>query len=219
MAGSFEVHHLEAQVHGRYLIRAADSEGSAPLLVGFHGYAQTAEEHLDALLELPGLVHWHLVAIQGLHPFYRARGAELGASWMTRQDRDLAIADNIRYVSAAIADAKRNLDVNETVALFGFSQGTAMAYRAAASSGHDFAGLVALGGDVPSEILAGGLDGFPRVLIGRGDEDTWYDANKLQRDLDLLEAAGVEPQSCLFQGGHEFTGEFNRAAGRFLNGL
>ncbi len=219
MSGPFEVHAIETSIHGRYLIRKAEAEGPAPLLVGFHGYAQTAEEHLDALLEIPGLVHWHLVAIQGLHRFYRSRSGDLGASWMTRQDRELAIEDNARYVNAALTDVKKHLEVSAPVAFFGFSQGTAMAYRAAAVAGHPSQGLVALGGDVPSEVLKVDLDGFPRILIGRGKDDEWYDEGKMQRDLELLGAAGIEPESCVFEGGHEFTGEFCRVAGKFLNGL
>ncbi len=219
MAAAFEVHTLEARIHGRYLVRRAKAKGPAPLLVGFHGYAQTAEEHLDALLELPGLAHWHIVAIQGLHRFYRSRSGELGASWMTSQDRELAIEDNVRYVADALGRIKAELDVAEPIAVFGFSQGTAMAYRAVARSGHPGRGLVALGGDAPAEIFKAGLDGFPPVLIGRGVEDEWYDESKMQRDLDLLAAAGVDTQTCVFDGGHEFTAEFCQAAGRFLNKL
>ncbi len=219
MGTTFEIHTLEARVHGRYLVRPAKAKGPAPLLVGFHGYGETAEDHLDALLELPGLGHWHIAAIQGLHPFYRSRSGDLGASWMTRQDRELAIADNIRYVGDALAQIKGQLEVTETLAFFGFSQGTAMAYRAAAGSGHPSRGLVALGGDAPAEIFKGGLDGFPRVLIGRGKEDEWYEESKMQRDLDLLTGAGVDARTCVYEGGHEFTAEFCQVAGRFLNKL
>ncbi len=219
MSGTFEAHTIAASVHGRYLIRSSAEEGPAPLLVGFHGYAETAEENLDALLELPGLAHWHIVAIQGLHPFYRSRSGDLGASWMTRLDRELAIEDNVRYVGEAVTRIKTQVEVAEPVVFLGFSQGTAMAYRAAAGSGHPSQGLIALGGDAPTEIFKGELDGFPRVLIGRGTEDEWYDEGKMQRDLDLLTAAGIEPATCVFEGGHEFTAEFYQAAGRFLNGL
>ena len=216
---SYEVRHVETAVHGRLLVRPASGAGAAPLLVGFHGYAQSAEENLAALAGLPGIERWHVAAIQGLHPFYRNRDGEIGATWMTRQDRELAIADNVRYVGAALARSKEELEVAGPLVLVGFSQGTAMAYRAAALSGHRVDGLIALGGDVPAEIVERPLDGFPRVLIGRGTEDTWYDEAKMARDLELLGGAGVEVESCVFPGGHEWTAEFYRAAGEFLAGL
>ncbi len=219
MSGTFEAHTIAARMHGRYLIRSAEADGPAPLLVGFHGYAQTAEEHLDALLELRGLVDWHLVAIQGLHVFYRSRSGELGASWMTRSDRELAIVDNVRYVGEVLTEVKSRIEVAEPVVFLGFSQGTAMAYRAAAGAGHACQGLIALGGDAPTEIFRAELGGFPRVFIGRGTEDEWYDDAKLQRDFDLLNAAGIEAETCVFEGGHEFSAEFYQAAGRFLGEL
>ena len=57
-----------------------------PLLVGFHGYAETAGDHMDALRAIPGTGEWLLVSIQALHPFY-ARKERVVASWMTRSLR------------------------------------------------------------------------------------------------------------------------------------
>ena len=44
---------------------------------------------------------WLAVAIQALHPFY-TRSQRVVASWMTRQNREAAIADNISYIDRVI---------------------------------------------------------------------------------------------------------------------
>src|SRR5450631_50972 len=93
---------LKSTVHGRYLVRGTDAGHPAPVLVGFHGYAESADAQLDRLRAIPGTERWILVAVQGLHRFYQSRTNEVVASWMTRQDRELAIADNVGYVSAAL---------------------------------------------------------------------------------------------------------------------
>ena len=49
-----------------------------------------------------------LVSVQGLHRFYQRRTNEVIASWMTRQDRELAIADNLAYVEGVIDAASRD---------------------------------------------------------------------------------------------------------------
>ena len=54
-----------------------------------------------------GADRWRLVSIQGLHRFYQRRADEVVASWMTRQDRELAIADNLAYVAAVIDAGRR----------------------------------------------------------------------------------------------------------------
>ena len=120
-----------ASTHGRFLVRKPEGGGRAPLLVGFHGYAETAETQLERLRQLPGTERWVLASVQGLHTFYRGRSQDVVASWMTRQHRDLAIADNIAYVSGVVDSVARECETTQGPVLAGFSQGVATAFRAA----------------------------------------------------------------------------------------
>src|SRR2546423_8975593 len=117
-----DVRTISARVHGRYLVESGPRQR---LLAGFHGYGENAEHCLQQLRSIPGSDAWTLVAIQALHMFYAGRRGggegEVVGSWMTRQDRALAIADNIDYVRAVLADF---LDA-EQIVLLGFSQGAA----------------------------------------------------------------------------------------------
>ncbi len=105
----------------------------------------------------------------------------------------------------------------------GFSQGTAMAYRAAWFSNRKCDGLIALAGDAPSEVedasRAESVQTIPRVLIGRGVNDTWYDGHKLERDVARVTAMGSSVETCVFDGGHEWTDVFRSAASVFLKNL
>ncbi len=212
---STETRHISTQIHGRYLVEVpAQMEQPCPLLVGFHGYGETAEKHLGELRKIPGAQQWILCAAQALHPFYNRTG-EVIACWMTRQDRELAIEDNVRYVAGVVAELQKTLPVSQLVFL-GFSQGAAMAYRAAAGSGHRCHGVVVLGGDVPPELDERDLPSFPPVLLGRGSSEEWYDAAKMEHDVELLRRKGVDLRPVVFTGGHEWTNEFRAAAGGFL---
>jgi predicted esterase len=202
-------------VHGRYLLDIPADPDGAPLLVGFHGYGENAERHLEELRRLPGASRWVLCAVQALHPFYN-RSNEVIASWMTRLQRELAILDNLRYAASVVAEVKRELPVSERLVFLGFSQGAAMAYRAAAGSGHACRGVVVLGGDVPPELEGLELAHFPPVLLGRGKSEEWYDAAKMEHDVEVLRGKGIDVRPCIFEGGHEWTQEFRAAAGRFL---
>jgi predicted esterase len=206
---------IAALVHGRYLLDVPSEPAGLPLVVGFHGYGETAEKSLAELRRLPGASRWVLCAVQALHPFYNRTG-EVIASWMTRQQRERAIVDNIRYVSSVVTEVKRELPISERLVYLGFSQGAAMAYRAAAGSGHPCQGVIVLGGDVPPELAERKLQGLPPVLLGRGASEEWYDAAKMEHDVELLRGKGVEVRPFVFQGGHEWTDEFRAAAGRFL---
>src|SRR5262245_35691130 len=185
-------------VHGVVLVRPPRPEGEeeggpAPLLVGFHGYGENAERHLAELVKIPGTEGWLVAAVQALHPFY-TRGNEVVASWMTSFDREHAIADNAAYAGAAV-DRLREWAPAEPqgpLVFAGVSQGVAMAYRAAARSGHAARGVIALGGDVPPELTDRHLARIPRVLVGGGRAETFYTPAKLEADVARLRKAGVD---------------------------
>ncbi len=82
----FQTHTIAATVHGRFLVREGPPDR---LLAGFHGYAETAEKHLNELLKIPGVDDWTIAAVQALHPFYAGRTQEVVASWMTPLDRQV----------------------------------------------------------------------------------------------------------------------------------
>lgn len=211
-----EVVHVETRTHGRVLIVEA-SQSPAGLIVALHGYGQSAADALADLQCIPTIERWRIVAPQGLHRFYTRDQKKVVASWMTREDREFAVADNVAYVDEAIARA-----AGGPIVCVGFSQGAAMAYRAARLGRHHVAGVIALGGDIPPEVRgqseADGAAPWPAVLIGAGARDNWYN-ERLDGDVAFLTAHGIAHEVVRFDGGHEWTAEFGAAAGRWLNGL
>jgi predicted esterase len=210
------IHQIEVRTHGRFLVDRPPGDRSFPLLVGFHGYKENAEHMLEALQRIRGDRAWLLVSVQALNRFY-TRDNQVVASWMTRQDRDAAIGDNIAYVAAVVSEVRREYATVETLVYAGFSQGVAMAYRAAAFAVRETPahGLIVLAGDVPPDVapVAGSL---PPVLIGRGKTDGWYTESKAAADLETLRKAGIQPVTHVFDGGHEWDSSFVLRAGEFL---
>lgn len=211
----FVEHTIATGTHGRYLVARGPSPG-APLIVGFHGYGENAEEEMVRLQTIPGIDGWAVASVQGLHQLYRRRTNEVVASWMTRQNRELAIADNMAYVSNVLG--RFSEDAPAAIVLTGFSQGVAMAFRAAADAlSPGVAGVIACGGGVPPELEAATLARIPIALIGRGARDEWYSPEMRTSDESRLHTAGVDVQSIVFDAGHEWTAEFSEACGRLLH--
>jgi len=203
--------------HGRYLVVNGSAPEPLPVLAGFHGYAESAEVQMGRLQGIEGAEHWLLVAVQGLHRFYRGRTNDVVASWMTSQDRKLAIADNSAYVTGVIDAVSRDWSTSGILMLSGFSQGVAMAFRSATAVSRPSNGVIVCGGDVPPELDAAALARIPAVLIGRGIRDEWYTAEKCACDEQRLRSAGVDVEVVAFDGGHEWTPEFSRAVTGFLS--
>ena len=170
---------------------------------------------LARLQDIPGAESWLLVSVQALHRFYARDQQTVVACWMTREDRETAIADNIRYV-ADVVDAIAHAWPFSRLACAGFSQGVAMAYRTALRAGHGCHGILALGGDIPPELKDDRRLAWPPVLVGRGRDDAFYDAARFDADVAFLRDCGALAGTEVLDGAHEWTPAFGARAGAFL---
>jgi len=167
--------------------------------------------HGRYLVDPPGDANSPDGTLVGFHGY-----AEVVASWMTHQDRDLAIADNVGYVSSVVDAVSGEWPGSGPLVFTGFSQGVAMSVRAAAASPRTVDAVVSVGGDVPPELDAAALGRIARVLICRGAADAWYTTAKFDADIGRLRVAGVAVTPLTFDGGHEWSEPVIRAAGAFL---
>jgi predicted esterase len=207
--------HARAQVHGRYWVRPARWGANGLWLVGFHGYAQSAEQFLAPLAHTPRSEAWLAASVQALHPFY-GRGSQVVANWMTRQDREHAIADNVAYVDTVMDQLEREFGAPRAIVCAGYSQGVAMAYRAALLGRRACAAIVSAGGDVPPELKTTETRPWPRVLAATGTGDTYYTPKLLERDMEFLRQRRPDAQMLVFDGGHEWSDAVVDAAGALL---
>ncbi len=217
MPTNIETRLVPTITHGRILVRAARAAAARGVLVGFHGYMENAAIQMERLEQIPGAAAWTLVSVQGLHRFYRGRTNQVVASWMTREDRDEAIADNLAYVAAALDDVAH--DDATRIVYAGFSQGVAMAFRAGVRGRDRASAVIAIGGDVPPELLADPSARFPSVLIARADNDEWVTQDRYEADVAALTARGVPVTSLQYEGTHDWTAAVASAIGDFIAAL
>jgi predicted esterase len=205
-----------ATVHGRYLVQPASPGESGLWLIGFHGYAQSAEVFLEPLAQLAPGGRWLVASVQALHPFYAGRSNEVVANWMTRQDRELAIADNLAYVDGVLDRLEGEFGAPRAIVFAGFSQGVAMAYRAGLLGRRAAAAIVSCGGDVPPELKSGPTRDWPRVLAATGTRDEYYTPAMLEQDMAFIRTRRPDAHSLAFEGGHEWSAALCEAAGALL---
>jgi predicted esterase len=198
--------------HGRIFVEDPADSFSGGVLIGCHGYGQSGGMMLEELARIPDAHAWRLVSVQALHRFYTRNDQSVVASWMTREDREFAIADNIEYMNRVLSETAADA---QAIVFLGFSQGASMAARAAVRCARPAAGLVMIGGDIPSDVREDASLQWPRVLIGVGSEDQWY-GTRVESDLKFLASRGVTHEVVRYQGGHEFTDELRAAVGQWL---
>jgi predicted esterase len=207
---------IETPTHGRYLVEGA--EHSRATLVGFHEYQGNAERTLGVLRQIAGTRAVALVSIQGLSRVYNRAHDTVVASWMTKEDRELVIADNITYVGRVLTAVAEEFDMPRPLIFVGFSQGVAMAYRAAAFVQRPCDGIIALAGDLPPDV-APLVSGLPPVLHGRGSDDKLYSADQFYKDVKTLRAGGARVTEHAFEGTHDWAPGFISKSSEFVDEL
>ena len=207
--------HVETSIHGRVLVSTPSSQPAAGTLVGFHGYAENASIQLERMVQLE-LSDWCLCSVQALHPFYTRANGQVVSNWMTRLDRELAIRDNLAYVAEAIRRVNTCWAKTPRLVFCGFSQGAAMAYRAAVHHAGPKAGVIAVGGDIPPELDGEELGRVQSVLIARGSGDRHYPAPQMEEDLQRLSQAGIPATTFTHGGAHDWPEALTPEIRRYL---
>ena len=212
-------HHIAVTRTARYFTVGGSDEPTESagdlrdLWIVCHGYGQLAAKFLEPFVPLA--TPWRrIVAPEGLSRFYLDRSrvgvntqAGIGATWMTREDREHEIVDQIAYLDALLDQLlPAGTSSHVRLCVLGFSQGVATVTRWLVRGRRLRADDVVLwAGSVPADVdlseLAGRLAGAPVVFaIGTRDElATWAGADV---EVARFNAAGIRARLVTFNGGH-----------------
>jgi predicted esterase len=219
------VHHLATQRTARYYALGA-ATGAPPreLWIVLHGHGQLAGTFIRYFADLDDGTRL-IVAPEALSRYYLipvdakpAAERPVGATWMTREDREHEIADYVAYLDAlhhALVAAHGARDV--PVHVVGFSQGAATASRWVESGSVAVARCVLWGGLTPPDIdLAHFTERLPgqAITLVVGESDKYVSREMVEGERERLAAAGIIVDVRRFDGGHAI----NRHALRDLAG-
>lgn len=175
-----------------------------------HGYGQLAGEFLAQCAALDNGRRL-VVAPEALSRFYQQMpgdaqpDARVGASWMTREDRESEIKDYQRYLDLLVATLREGADAMPPLHVLAFSQGTATASRWVASGGAPVARLVCWGGVIAPELditsPAAPLR-QTRVQLVLGTRDKFATPERVAAERARLDRAGFPYEAIPFEGGH-----------------
>ena len=222
-------HHLTVERTARFFTLEPGEAGAREVWYVCHGYSQLAARFLRYFAPLDDGTRL-VVAPEALSRYYvhedpgtgtgrgagarmsgpHAMAAHVGASWMTREDRLAEIADTVAYLDALARHIARRLErPPERVVGLGFSQGAAAVARWAARGGTPLDRLILWGHALPPDLdLAAGrplaTDG---VRLVWGEQDPYYEAERLRSDAERLREAGTMCETLVYAGGHHLSRE------------
>jgi len=188
------------------------------LWVVVHGYGQLAHRFAKWFSALDDGTRL-IVAPEALSRFYLDPVAErrtqaeprVGATWMTREDRESEIADYVAYLEHLTAEVRRHhTGAGPRIVVLGFSQGAATVCRWLASSELRADHLVLWSGGIPPELEVATwstrLHGASLTLVA-GDGDEMVPASAVVAEGERLSAAGVAFTLLRYSGGHRIESE------------
>lgn len=196
-------HHLTVPRTARYHT-LGDAANARAIWIVLHGYGQLARYFLR---KFEGLEQGLLIAApEGLSRFYTEEGhTRVGATWMTREDREHEIADQVTYLDALATELLRTTG-EVPLNVLGFSQGVATACRWSLSGNTTIHRLVLWAGGLPPEPDPPQLQAAWSKLdlhLVLGTQDQYAGDGDLQAQSARLRMANVPHQVHRFQGGHE----------------
>lgn len=175
-----------------------------------HGYGQLAEFFVrkfksfftpDRLFIAPeGTNYNYLEGFQG----------RVGANWMTKHERETAIANNHRLFDQLIGSFLEKYTEKPKINVLGFSQGAATATRWASVWDGKIDTLVLWAGGFALDLNLGAAnDSFAQteLIMVLGEKDELITPESIQKQEELISSLGKEVQRFNFDGGHELEAE------------
>lgn len=123
-------HHLDVKRTARYCTAGQLSEQTQSVWFVLHGYGQLTPYFIRKFESIASDTTF-VVAPEALSRFYlEGFTGRVGATWMTREERQYEIADYVQYLDQLYEHLLHGFDVSRLrVNVLGFSQGTATACR------------------------------------------------------------------------------------------
>ncbi len=202
----YQPHAIQVPRTARYYNLRTGIEPVEEVWFVLHGYGQLAGFFIRNFQELNVSVSRLIVAPEGLSRFYLGENQwqRVGASWMTREDREDEIVDQIRYLNTLYQKMQLEYKLSETVRLvvFGFSQGAAIAWRWVERARLTPSDLVLWAGSVPDEMAHISSMRTTRLWTLCGTNDQFVSVSKVQEILEIVQRTGLKHVHIEFEGEH-----------------
>lgn len=172
----------------------------------FHGYGQLAEffiqkfvpfDNPDCLIIAPeGTNYSYLNGFQG----------RVGANWMTRHEREVAIENNHRFLDTLMENILSDFKETPDIHVLGFSQGAATATRWVSRWSSRAKSLILWAGGFAQDLeIEKVRDVFydTRIVMVLGENDELITPESILKQQELIDNLDKSVQRINFSGGHE----------------
>lgn len=211
---SIELRSVTVSRTARYAVIGSPGPGLKEVWFVCHGYAQLARRFIERFRVIADESRM-IVAPEALSRFYPASAdgahgpaSQIGASWMTSEDRENEIKDYVSYLDTLYDEVFASVPRSSvSVCALGFSQGATTVARWVAAGRARMDQVILWAGSVPPELdseSAARLVGtVGRLILVAGTEDPFITPKVLEAQLSALADLGVSTDVVRFPGEHD----------------
>jgi predicted esterase len=195
-------HHIKFTKSGRYFTHGEMSDGKE-LIIALHGYGHLAAFFIKKFHQID-TSKYVIVCPEGLNRYYQnGTHGRVGASWMTKEDRENDIQDYITFLDTLLDHLKSECSFSK-ITLVGFSQGGATASRWLAYGHHNFDRFILWATVFPPDMEKEYTSKFNESenFFVFGSEDEYYSPAIVEDHFKEIQALELNFQMINFEGKH-----------------
>ena len=198
-------HHISVKKTARFHT-LGNTTSPKTVWVVLHGYGQLSTYFIQKFCGLDPDENL-IIAPEGLHRFYKnGNSGRVGASWMTKEERQEDISDYVYYLDQV---AEKYKTLNARMIILGFSQGAATASRWVTLGSVQFDHLVLWSSVFPPDLeLKMSLEKVNnKCTMVFSDDDEFYAESDFLHQFSLLKKSGYIFDTLKFEGKHDIDKE------------
>lgn len=199
-----QAHSIKVKKTARVFTLGEINSNTKHIWIILHGYSQLAE-YFSRHFSIVKNEFNFFIAPEALSRYYTNESSgRVGASWMTKEDRESEIEDYINYLDEVLKSFP--IPLNVKIHVLGFSQGAATASRWCLNTSYPISTLVSWSGFFPPDMKWSSekylRNSFQSYLV-YGNDDEYLNEGIIQKLNDLLNSLVKKPIIINFDGKHE----------------
>lgn len=197
-------HTIQTTKTARYYTLGELSNSTKEIVFAFHGYAQLAKEFINNFTSIVSDQRF-IIAPEALNKFYfRGFNGKIGASWMTKEDRENEIKDYLSFLDNIYKQYSSQINDEIRITLFGFSQGGATASRWFVNSDLPNSNLILWGSSLSHDIDYDKLRQklISKIIIVIGENDEFISEESLKKEIGRLQEEKIDFELIKYPGKH-----------------
>lgn len=201
---------IRFEYEAQYAVSHEPNFQEKEIWVVLHGYGQLAEFFIRKFQSFDSPDRLFLAPEGTNYQYLEGFSGRVGANWMTRHERERAIANNHRFLDYLLQDLLSKFKKMPKINVLGFSQGAATATRWASNWEGNIDRLVLWAGGFATDLILEDarlkfLNTEINLVLGEKDELISPESIEIQEEL--IRDLGKVVQRNFFSGGHELDQE------------